>query len=222
MHEKITAEIKHSSKAEDILAQINSKTKLGDLRKIAKEIKKDHELALELWSTEAFLPRLLAILIMDKKLLSEDVLNKLDEDMQIHTFDERNNLMDWLMANQLTKDKKRIALMQSWENSPRALQRRAFWYYQARLRWTGQTPPDNTAELLAALEANIMQEEPEVQWAMNFTAGWIGIYDEKNRTRCMKLGEKTGLYKDEMVSKGCTPNYLPEFITIEVNKRNNK
>ncbi|WP_339238336.1 DNA alkylation repair protein [Oceanobacillus sp. FSL W7-1281] len=222
MHEKITAEIKHSSKAEDILAQINSKTKLGDLRKIAKEIKKDHELALELWSTEAFLPRLLAILIMDKKLLSEDVLNKLDEDMQIHTYDERNNLMDWLMANQLTKDKKRIALMQSWENSPRALQRRAFWYFQARLRWTGQTPPDNTAELLAALEANIMQEEPEVQWAMNFTAGWIGIYDEKNRTRCMKLGEKTGLYKDEMVSKGCTPNYLPEFITIEVNKRNNK
>ncbi|MFD1386806.1 DNA alkylation repair protein [Oceanobacillus oncorhynchi subsp. oncorhynchi] len=222
MHEKITAEIKHSSKAEDILAQINSKTKLGDLRKIAKEIKKDHELALELWSTEAFLPRLLAILIMDKKLLSEDVLNKLDEDMQIHTYDERNNLMDWLMANQLTKDKKRIALMQSWENSPRALQRRAFWYFQARLRWTGQTPPDNTAELLAALEANIMQEEPEVQWAMNFTAGWIGIYDEKNRTRCMKLGEKTGLYKDEMISKGCTPNYLPEFITIEVNKRNNK
>ncbi|CEI83686.1 DNA alkylation repair enzyme [Oceanobacillus oncorhynchi] len=219
MDEKITAEIKRSSKAEDILAQINSKTKLGDLRKIAKEIKKDHELALELWSTEAFLPRLLAILIMDKKLLSEDVLNKLDEDMQIHTFDERNNLMDWLMANQLTKDKKRIALMQSWENSPRALQRRAFWYYQARLRWTEQAPPDNTAELLAALEANIMQEEPEVQWAMNFTAGWIGIYDEKNRTRCMKLGEKTGLYKDEIVAKGCTPSYLPEFITIEINKR---
>ncbi|MCT1905487.1 DNA alkylation repair protein [Oceanobacillus sojae] len=219
MDEKITAEIKHSLKAEDILAQINSKTKLGELRKIAKEIKKDHELALELWSTQAFLPRLLAILIMDKKLLSEDVLNKLDKDMQIHTFDERNNLMDWLMTNQLTKDKKRIALIQSWENSPRALQRRTFWYYQARLRWTGQAPPDNTAELLAALEANIMQEEPEVQWAMNFTAGWIGIYDEKNRTRCMKLGEKTGLYKDEMVSKGCTPNYLPEFITIEVNKR---
>ncbi|WP_077602933.1 DNA alkylation repair protein [Oceanobacillus sojae] len=219
MDEKITAEIKHSLKAEDILAQINSKTKLGELRKIAKEIKKDHELALELWSTQAFLPRLLAILIMDKKLLSEDVLNKLDKDMQIHTFDERNNLMDWLMANQLTKDKKRIALIQSWENSPRALQRRTFWYYQARLRWTGQAPPDNTAELLTALEANIMQEEPEVQWAMNFTAGWIGIYDEKNRTRCMKLGEKTGLYKDEMVSKGCTPNYLPEFITIEANKR---
>ncbi|WP_282032836.1 DNA alkylation repair protein [Metabacillus indicus] len=221
MDEKKDTELKRSSKAENILSQINTKTKLGDLRKIAKDIKKDHELAMELWATGEFLPRLLAILLMDKKLLSQDVLNKLDKDMQIHTFDERNNLMDWLMANQLTKDKKNIALMESWVNSPSALQRRAFWYYQARLRWTGQTPPDNTAELLSAIEAAIAQEEPEVQWAMNFTAGWIGIYDEKYRARCIKLGEKTGLYKDEMVSKGCTPNYLPEFITIEVNKRMN-
>lgn len=221
MVEKRETEIKRSSKAEDILLQINSKTKLGDLRKIAKDIKKDHEIAMELWSTGEFLPRLLAILIMDKKLLSQDVLNQLDQDMQTHTIDERNNLMDWLMANQLMKDKKNIALMESWRTSPSALQRRAFWYYQGRLRWTGQTPPDNTADLLAAIEADIAQEEPEVQWAMNFTAGWIGIYDEKYRARCMKIGEKTGLYKDEMVSKGCTPNYLPEFISIEVNKRSN-
>ncbi|MBC1315462.1 DNA alkylation repair protein [Listeria booriae] len=205
--------------AEDILTHINSETKLGDLRKIAKEIKQDHELAMELWSTEEFLPRLLAILIMDKKLLTQDVLNELDKDMQTHPIDERNNLMDWLMANQLTKSKKTIALIESWENSSSALQRRTFWYYQARLRWTGQIPPENTEELLSALEASIMQEEPEVKWAMNFTAGWIGVYDEKNRARCMQLGEKTGLYKDQVVAKGCTPDYLPSFITIEVNKR---
>ena len=215
------ADIKRSSKAENILAQIHRTSKLGDLRKIAKDIKKDHELAMELWSTGEFLPRLLAILIMDKKLLSQDVLNELDKDMQTHSFVERNNLMDWLMANQLTKDKRTIAWMESWENSPSALQRRAFWYYQGRLRWTGQAPPDNTADLLATVEANILQEEPEVQWAMNFTTGWIGVYDEKYRARCIELGEKTGLYKGEMVAKGCTPNYLPEFITIEVNKRQN-
>ncbi|MFP7297020.1 DNA alkylation repair protein [Neobacillus niacini] len=219
MNETNGTKIEHSSRAENILSQINSKTKLGDLRKIAKDIKKDHELAMEFWSTQEFLPRLLAILIMDKKLLTQDVLNKLDMDMQTHTFDERNNLMDWLMANQLSKDKKTIALMESWENSPSALQRRAFWYYQARLRWTGQTPPDNTETLISVIEANITQEKPEVQWAMNFTAGWIGVYDEENRARCIKLGEKAGLYKDEMVAKGCTPNYLPEFIRIEVDKR---
>lgn len=212
--------MKLSLKAENILGQINSKTKLGDLRKIAKGIKTDHGLAMELWSNGEFLPRQLAILIMDNKELSQDLIDKLDKDMQTHPLNERNQLMDWMMANQLTKNKKTIELINSWENSPSALQRRVFWYYQGRLRWTGQTPPDNTADLLSAIEANIMQEEPEVQWAMNFTAGWIGVYDQKYRARCIALGEQTGLFKDEMVSKGCTPNYLPEFIAIEANKRN--
>lgn len=48
--------MKLSTKAENILKQISDKnTKLGDLRKIAKEIKKDHQLAIELWSTKHFL-----------------------------------------------------------------------------------------------------------------------------------------------------------------------
>jgi 3-methyladenine DNA glycosylase AlkD len=209
-----------SSKAENILDQINSKTKLGDLRKLAKNIKKDNDLAMELWTTGKFLPRQLAILIMDNKLLSQDLINKLDKDMQAHSFDERNQLMDWLMANQLSKDRKTITLIESWENSPSSLQRRIFWYYQARLRWLGQTPPPNTEELLSAIEKQIENEEPEVQWAMNFTAGWIGVYHKKYRIRCIEVGKRTGLYKGDMVSKGCTPNYLPEFISIESNKRN--
>ena len=212
--------MKRSSKAEKILGQINAKTKLGDLRKVAKDIKKDHGLAMELWSAGMFFSRLLAILIMDNKCVSQDFINDLDRDMQAHPLDERNQLMDWFMANQLTKDKKTIALIESWENSLSTLQRRVFWYYQARLRWTGQTPPSNTPELLTKIEANITKEEPEVQWAMNFAAGWIGVYEKQYRSRCIALGEKTGLYKGEMVSKGCTPNYLPEFITIESSKRN--
>jgi 3-methyladenine DNA glycosylase AlkD len=212
--------MKLSSKAEKILGQINTKTKLGDLRKIAKDIKKDHVLAMELWSAGRFFPRLLAILIMDNKRVSQDFINELDSDMQTHPLDERNQLMDWFMANQLMKDKKTIALIESWENSHSTLQRRVFWYYQARLRWTGQTPPANTAELLTKIEANIAKEEPEVQWAMNFAAGWIGVHEKQYRNRCITIGEKTGLYKGEMVSKGCTPNYLPEFIAIESNKRN--
>lgn len=212
--------MKLSSQAAIILAQINAKTKLGDLRKIAKDIKKDHELAMELWSTGRFFPRLLAILIMDNKRIAQDLINKLDRDMQTHPLDERNQLMDWFMANQLLKDRKTTALVESWENSLSALQRRVFWYHQGRLRWVGQTPPANTPQLLPKIEADIAKEAPEVQWAMNFTAGWIGVYEKQYRNRCIALGEKTGLYKGEMVSKGCTPNYLPEFIAIESNKRN--
>lgn len=211
--------MKRSSKAENILNRINDKTKLGDLRKIAKEIKKDHGLAMELWSSGEFLPRQLAILLMDQKMLTQDAIDALDLDMQSHEINERNQLMDWLMANQLAKNKKTVELIKSWKNSHSALQRRVFWYYQGRLRWMGQSPPDNTVDLLAAMEADIEHEKPEVQWAMNFTAGWIGVFDQKYRTRCIALGEKTGLYKGKKVSKGCTPDYLPEFIAIEAGKR---
>lgn len=211
--------MKPSPTAQNILNQINDSTKLGDLRKIAKDIKKDHGLALELWATGKYLARQLAILIMDKKQLSQEFIDKLDKDIKQHKENERLQLIDWLIANQLSKDKKTVALMETWENSPSSLQRRVFWYYQGRLRWVGQTPPSNNEELLSKIENRIENEEPEVQWAMNFTAGWIGVYDKKYRERCIALGEKTGLYKGKKVSKGCTPEYLPEFIAIESNKR---
>lgn len=210
-----------SSKARTVYSQIDENTKLGDLRKIAKEIKKDHELALELWSTGEFVPRQLAILIMDKKLLSQEVINQLDKDIQEHGLEERNHLIDWLMANQLSKDKKTINLMESWAESDSVLQRRIFWYYQARLRWMGNTNHTNTEDLLGSIEAKMADEQPEVQWAMNFTAGQIGKWQEEYRARCIKIGEETGLYKDEVVPRGCTPSYLPKFIPIEVAKLKN-
>lgn len=203
----------------DILSQINNeKTKLGDIRKLAKEIKKDHELAMELWSSNHFFARQLAILIMDKKNLTEAKISELINDIRGHCEDERLQLCDWLMANQLTKDKKLVAQIETWQNSSAALKRRIFWYYQGRLRWMGKLQPGSD-ELLLAIEQRIEQEDPDVQWAMNFTAGWIGVYEKNYRDRCVSLGESTGLFKGKKVSKGCTPEYLPEFITIESNKR---
>ncbi|MNG95796.1 DNA alkylation repair enzyme [compost metagenome] len=210
-----------SSTAENIITQISDKkTKLGDLRKIANVIKKDHELAMELWSTTHYLARQLAILLMDKKLLSKEIIDRLVSDIEQHREDEKLQLIDWLMANQLAKDKRTIALMESWENSTSPLQRRTFWYHQARLRWVGQTPPPNSEELLSKIETRIENEVSEVQWAMNFTAAQIGIFQENFRKRCINIGEQTGLYKDEMVAKNCTPNYLPKFIAIQVAKLN--
>ena len=93
--------------AQDLLSKLDVDTiKLGDIKKMAKEIKKDHDLAMELWATEDFYPRMLAVLIMDKKQLSQEVIHRLAEDVQIHEMDQRTQIVDWLLANQLTKDKK--------------------------------------------------------------------------------------------------------------------
>jgi 3-methyladenine DNA glycosylase AlkD len=209
-----------SVRARKLVAEItNGNVKLGDLKAHGKEIKKDHALAMELWSTGKFYPRLLSTHIFDPKLLTGNVIDQLASDLLRHEADERCQLADWLLANQLAKDKKLAALIATWEKSPSPILRRLFWYHQARLRWVGQTPPENSADLLDSLEENMADEKPEVQWAMNFCAGQIGVHEPKYRSRCIKLGEALGLYKDEHVAKNCTPSYLPEFIRIEVAKR---
>ena len=209
-----------SAKAKKMVSDFSGgNAKLGDIKKCGKEIKKDHDLALQLWSTGSFYPRLLAILIFDKKLLSQNVIDQLASDVSEHNQEEGNQLTDWLLANQLMKDKQIIAFMLTWEKASSPIFRRLFWYYQARLRWTGQVPPENSQALLDSLERDLANAEPNVQWAMNFCAGQIGVHQPKFRTRCIKLGKNLGLYKDEHVAKNCTPSYLPEFIRIEVAKR---
>jgi 3-methyladenine DNA glycosylase AlkD len=209
-----------SARTEKLVTELTAgNLKLGDLKKRGAEIKKDHDLAMELWSTGEYYPRLLATLIFDRKLLAEEVIDQLASDMLGHEAKERTQLTDWLLANQLSKDKKLASLIATWEKNTSPILRRWFWYHQARLRWVGQVPPGNSADLLDALETDMALAEPEVQWAMNFCAGQIGVHEPEFRSRCVKLGERLGLYKNEHVAKNCTPAYLPEFIRIEVAKR---
>lgn len=209
--------------SQELIARLSSQNiKFGDIKKIAREIKRDHALAMELWASEGVFPRLLAVLILDKKQLNQETIESMAKDLQVHEPKERNRISEWLMANQLMKDKKLVALIQTWEHHALPDLRRLFWYHQARLRWTGQKPPENTSELVDAIEERLSDEVPEVQWAMNFTGGWIGIHDPQFRERMIAIGEQHGLYKGDPVPRNCTPDYLPEFISIEVEKLNKK
>ncbi len=208
-----------SAKATELVALLQGTVKMGDIKKQAKVIKRDHDVAMELWQTQAFYPRMLATLILDKKQLTQDVIDQLAEDMLQHEVAQRNQLSEWLMANQLMKQQSTQDMLLSWQDAKSPVLRRLFWYHQARLRWAGQTPPDNSEALLALIEEHLATEEEQVQWTMNFCAGWIGIFEPEYRDRCVRLGESLGLYKDEKVSRNCTPSYLPEFIRIEVAKR---
>jgi len=209
-----------SQKAKDTIQKIHSdKINMGGIKKIAKSIKKDHDLAMELWNTKEYYERMLAVLIMDKNRLDIELIERLASEAQIHDEKQRNYISDWLLANQMTKSKKTTSLMETWEQHKLPMLRRLFWYYQARLRWTGKTEHDNTAHLVESIEKNLADEQPEVQWAMNFCAAEIGIHDAQYRKQCIQMGERIGLYKEEKATKGCTTNYLPEFIRIEVGKK---
>ena len=186
---------------------------------MASGVKKDHDLATELWGTEGFSARLLAVLIMDKTLLDQAAIEALAADLEGMTAEQRNRISEWLMANQLMKSAKTKQLLEGWVGHPSPVLRRLYWYHQARLRWTGKVPVSNAEDLLGMLQANMADEHPDVQWAMNFCAGWIGVFQPEYRKECIDLGERLGLYKGMTFAKGCTPDFLPEFIRIEAAKR---
>ena len=62
------------------------------------------------------------------------------------------------------------------------------------------------------------QYDSDLYYLMGICSYEIGKFQEEYRARCISIGEKTGLYKEEKEVKGCTPNYLPRFIEIEVAK----
>ncbi|HMN97564.1 MAG TPA: DNA alkylation repair protein [Phycisphaerales bacterium] len=209
-----------SDRAKELVAELGKgDLRLGEIKRRGKEIGKDHDLAMELWSTGERAPRLLAVLTFDPKLLGETVIERLAAELLTDAGAERDAIADWMLANQLMKDRKLAALIPTWERHGSSILRRWFWYHQARLRWTGQTPPGNSAALLASLESDMATEAPEVQWAMNFCACQIGLHEPAHRARCIGLGETLGLYRGERVPKNCTPSYIPEFIRIELAKR---
>ncbi|MCT4662402.1 MAG: DNA alkylation repair protein [Tissierellales bacterium] len=208
-----------STKANEVLETLNADSvPMGKLKSIAKGIKRDHALAMELWSTEKYYPRLVAVLILDKNTLSLSVIETMMSDLAVHEETEALRISEWFLANQLTKSKKTIKLLESFQHHNQSILRRLFWYYQARLRWTGKTEFENTNRLVHDIESDLATEEPIVQWTMNMCAAWIGIFEPIYKDRLVALGEKVGLYKSEKVAKGCTPNYLPEFIKIESEK----
>lgn len=207
-----------TNKCKEVYDKISNIKQVGKIKALAKELKTDHSLAEELWNISELSPRLLSVLLLDNKQLTQGYIEKLVDDLNRNSVEDRNKILDWLLVNKLMKSRRTTKLIETWKNNEYPPLRRLFWYYQARLRWTGKHPPDNTHNLMVSLEKKLLDEAEEVQWAMNFCCGQIGIHEDDYTKRCIELGEKSGLYKSEKVSKDCPPNYLPDFIRMERSK----
>ena len=132
-----------SDRAKAILSNVTESIAMGEIKRTAKSIKKNHDLGLELWATGLQHARLLATLIFDAKQLDQQFIEKLASDLDESTDDSRNQISEWLLTNQLMKSKKTAALIESWQDHSLTTLQRLFWYHQARLRWTGKGDPGN-------------------------------------------------------------------------------
>jgi 3-methyladenine DNA glycosylase AlkD len=186
--------------------------KLGDIRKVAKEIKTDHELALALWNTENADARFLATLVVRPEDLSA---NELDRMVSSVTF---TRVADWLDAYVVKKHRDKETLRQRWMAAADAMAARAGWSLTAE-RVAKRPDGLDLDALLDRIEAEMADAAPEAQWTMNNCLAAIGIHVPEHRERAIEIGERLGVYRDYPVSKGCTSPFAPIWIEEMVRRQ---
>jgi len=185
---------------------------LGDVRALAKKIKADHALGLELWASENLDARLLAILLIDPKKLSA---KELDLMVRSATFPQ---LADWLNAYVVKQHPDKEALREKWMKAKHPMAARAGWNLTAERVVRRPDGLDLTA-LLERIESEMSSAPPEAQWTMNSCLAQIGITSPKLRKRSLAIGETLGIYRDFPVSKGCTSPFAPIWIQEMVRRQ---
>lgn len=184
---------------------------LGEIRKIAKGIKTNHELATALWETGNMDARLLAVLIMDLKKISAKQLDAL-----VRTGSPAQ-LADWLNSYIVRSHPEKESLRESWMNDADIWAARAGWGLTSER--IGKSPDGlDLPGLLDRIESEAPSAAKEVQWTMNFCLAGIGIHFPKLRKRALALGEKLGMFRDYPVSKGCISPFAPIWINEMVKR----
>ncbi|HYE03389.1 MAG TPA: DNA alkylation repair protein [Phycisphaerales bacterium] len=186
--------------------------KLGDIRALAKRLKTNHALALELWETGNVEAQLLATLIIKPKSLSADELDRLTRSVTCA------QVADWLNAYVVKDHPDRDALRERWMRDEDRWAARAGWNLTAT-RVSGDAEHLDLPALLDRIERELPTAQPDVQWTMNNTLAAIGIHHPGHRERAIAIGRAVGLYRDWPVSKGCTPPYVPVWVEEMVRRK---
>lgn len=186
--------------------------RMGDIRKVAKKIKTNHELALALWETGNIDARFLATLIIRPAELSAAEM-----DGMVRSVDFAH-LADWLMSYVVKEHPEKEALRQAWMADGDPWAARAGWALTAGRAARSPEGLDLPA-LLDRIEAEMGGAAPEVQWTMNSCLAGIGIHHPEHRPRALTIGEALGIYRDYPVSRGCTSPFAPIWIKEMVRRQ---
>ncbi|KAA6431593.1 DNA alkylation repair protein [Dyadobacter flavalbus] len=186
--------------------------KMGDIRTLAKKIKTNHPLALELWNTGNIDARFLAILLIDPKQLSTDEISEMVKSERF------THVADWLYTYVIKLHSDNETLRKEWMHSEDPMCARAGWSLTSGC--VARNPDIlNLPALLDRIETEMPNAAPEAQWTMNSTLAQIGIRFPEYRARALGIGEKLGIYRDFPVSKGCTSPFAPIWINEMVRRQ---
>lgn len=186
--------------------------RLGDIRKLAKTIRTNHELALTLWETKNIEARLLAILLLKPKMLTADAMDQMVRSVSFV------QVADWLSAYVVKHHPDKESLRQRWMADDNLWTARAGWFLTSD-RVVKQPQGLALEAVLERIASEMEDAAPEVQWTMNTSLAEIGIRFPDHRERAIAIGETLGIYRDYPVSKGCTSPFAPLWINEMVSRQ---
>ena len=185
---------------------------LTKLRAVAKDLKKNDELASELWDSGDTAARLVAILIMRPKAWSEAQLDEMLRDSRVP------KVHGWLVSYIVKKSPHAEALRRSWMDDPDPVVASAGWALTSE-RVNRKSEGLDLTGLLDVIEAEMSDAPERLQWAMNETLSYIGIENPDLRKRAIDIGERLGVLRDYPTSPGCTSPFAPTWITEMVARK---
>lgn len=185
---------------------------LTKLRALAKEIKADHPLALELWSTGDTAARLLATLVCRPKELSASELDTMVREARAP------KVLDWLTNYVVKKSPHAEQLRLAWLADPESDVAAAGWALTSD-RVVRRPAGIDLPGLLDVIESDMKTAPDRLQWAMNTCLAQIGIEHPEHRARAMEIGHRLEVLKDYPTPPRCTSPYAPVWIEEMVRRR---
>ncbi|MFJ8915830.1 DNA alkylation repair protein [Amycolatopsis sp. NPDC102389] len=185
---------------------------LGKLRAIAKRLKTQQELALELWETGDTAAKLLALLICRPKAFGRDDLDRMVREARTP------KVHDWLVNYVVKKNPHAEELRVAWSADPDPVVASAGWALTTE-RVAKKPEGLDLAGLLDVIEAELKTAPDRLQWAMNHCLAQIGIDHAEHRARAIGIGERLEVLKDYPTPPNCTSPYAPVWIAEMVRRQ---
>lgn len=185
---------------------------LSKLRAIAKRLKTQQELALELWATDDTAARLLALLVCRPKAFEREELDAMLRQARAP------KVHDWLVNYVVKKSPHAEQLRVAWTADPDPVVASAGWALTTE-RVAKKPEGLDLSGLLDTIEAEMKDAPDRLQWAMNHTLAQIGIEHAEHRSRAIDIGERLQVLKDYPTPANCTSPFAPVWINEMVSRR---
>lgn len=183
--------------------------KIGDMKILVKYVKKDHQLALDLYDTGIFDAMYLASLSINPKLLTKDILEKWVDKSSWHSVSED------IVAKVAAESDFALELASDWIKSENELITICGWNTYSNYLSITKDEILNLNEirnLLSLIEKNIHEEKNRVRYTMNNFVISVGAFVKPLYNDAMAVAEKIGKVNVNLGKTACKVPVATEYL----------